>query len=124
MNFQTLKWMLESLVKTFKCPECFMEIKDINVDIIGAAWNTINIDVECPKCKKHSMIKSEVLLMDLKKVNIVKNKLEEIKWKLEWFRITSEESRYQIKDEEIINLNETLRKEHLQVEDLFGDNNK
>ena len=117
MNFQALKWMMDSLVKTFKCPECFAEVSDNNVDIIGAAWNTINIDIECPKCNRHSMIKSEVLLVDLKKINIVKEKLEQIKWKLGWINFNNNKNF--INDWEIVNLNQDLKKKNLSVKDLF-----
>ena len=123
MNFQALKWMIDSLVKTFKCPECFAEVHDDSVDIIGAAWNTINIDIECPKCNRHSMIKSEVLMVDLRKVDLVKNKLEQIKTKLESLNLESGTSKLKttsIKDKEIIELNKTLKKKNLGVSDLFS----
>jgi hypothetical protein len=34
MNFQSIKSMIESLVKTYKCPECSEWITETNVDII------------------------------------------------------------------------------------------
>jgi endogenous inhibitor of DNA gyrase (YacG/DUF329 family) len=71
--------MIDSLVKTYKCPECGNEVNDNNVDVIGAAGTTINIDVECPGCGKHSMIKSEVMSLDLTNQNITAEKLQQIK---------------------------------------------
>ena len=79
MNFKALKWMIDSLVKTYKCPECGNEVNDNNVDVIWAAGTTINIDVECPQCWKHSMIKSEVMSLDLSNSNITAEKLQQIK---------------------------------------------
>ena len=65
MNFQALKWMITSLTSNFNCKECSSKVSEENVEIVWAAWNTINLDVTCPQCWKHSMIKSEVLSVDL-----------------------------------------------------------
>jgi hypothetical protein len=35
------------------------------MDIIGAAGNTINVEIECDKCKKHTMIKAEIAQVDV-----------------------------------------------------------
>lgn len=134
MNFKALKWMIESLVKTYKCPECAAEVSDNNVDVIGAAGSTINIDVECPNCGKHSMIKSEVVSLDLSKSNITPQQLQALQQRLAKVSpnvraevIISDEDINQktvesIKDEEIINLNNQLKSEDLNVSDLFDDN--
>ena len=142
MNFKALKWMIDSLVKTYKCPECGNEVNDNNVDVIGAAGTTINIDVECPGCGKHSMIKSEVMSLDLTNQNITPDKLQQIKetlgkltWniKAEFIDGTNEESKKiseakkqekAIKDKEIVNLNSELKQEELNVEDLLGGDDK
>ena len=142
MNFKALKWMIDSLVKTYKCPECGNEVNDNNVDVIGAAGTTINIDVECPGCGKHSMIKSEVMSLDLTNQNITPDKLQQIKEtlgklngniKAEFIDDTNEESiklaeakkqEKSIKDKEIVNLNSELKQEELNVEDLLWDDIK
>ena len=134
--------MIDSLVKTYKCPECGNEVNDNNVDVIGAAGTTINIDVECPGCGKHSMIKSEVMSLDLTNQNITPDKLQQIKEtlgklngniKTEFIDGNSEESiklaeakkqEKAIKDKEIVNLNSELKQEELNVEDLLGDDDK
>lgn len=124
MNFQSLKSMIDSLVKTYKCPECNTEVSEENVDIIWAAGSTINIDVECPKCKKHSMVRTEVLAIDLTNPNIAKDKLQLIKWALnEIKRKKKAEKTWEIiKDSDIVNLNKTLQNEtSLSVDDLFNN---
>ena len=85
MNFQSLKWMIDSIVQSYKCPECNVWVNDWNIDIIWAAWTTINIDIECPNCWKHSMIKTEVLSINLSNQGISSENLNKIKQSLlEW----------------------------------------
>ena len=122
MNFQSLKWMIDSIVKSYKCPECNVWVNDWNIDIIWAAWTTINIDIECPNCWKHSMIKTEVLSINLSNQSISSENLNKIKQSLlEWnWRLISNQKR--INDNEIINLNENLRKNWLNVSDLLWEN--
>ncbi len=135
MNFKALKWMIDSLVKTYKCPECAAEVDDNNVDVIGAAGTTINIDVECPNCGKHSMIKSEVVSLDLSKSNISPEQLVELQKRLtkanpniraeivqSWEQKEIIKNLNSIKDEEIVDLNNQLKSEELNVSDLFDDN--
>jgi len=142
MNFKALKWMIDSLVKSYKCPECWNEVNDNNVDVIGAAGTTVNIDIECPSCGKHSMIKSEVMSLDLTQSNLTPDKIAMIKdtlWKLngnmkadlivenneEAERIAKEKKAEKaIKDKEIVKLNTELKQDALNVEDLFWDEEK
>lgn len=56
--------MMDNLVKNHRCPMCQSSIADENIDIIGAAGTTLNIDVECPKCQKHTMIRAEIAQID------------------------------------------------------------
>lgn len=139
MNFKALKWMIDSLVKTYKCPECGNEVNDNNVDVIGAAGTTINIDVECPSCGKHSMIKSEVMSLDLTNWSMTPDKLQKIKETLgqlngsiktefiEWNLKEANEikknkkSLLSIKDNEIVELNSELKQEELNVLDFLWD---
>ena len=122
MNFQSLKWMIDSIVQSYKCPECNVWVNDWNIDIIWAAWTTINIDIECPNCWKHSMIKTEVLSINLSNQSISSENLNKIKQSLlEWnWRLISNQKR--INDNEIVNLNENLRKNWLNVSDLLWGN--
>jgi len=112
--------MIDSLVKSYKCPECSEWVNDGNVDIMWAAWTTINIDIMCENCWKHSMIKTEILSIDLSKNGI---NLDNI-WKLKdtlvnsWKLISNKQS---IKDEQIVDLNKDLKKRKLNVTDLLWD---
>ncbi len=126
MNYKTLKWMLESLVKVYKCPMCNAEINENNVDIVWAAWNTVNIDIECQNCKKHSMIKAEINSINLIPLNLwdtwvewLKKSLEDIKWKMLTDNNTSNTDK--ITDTEIVKLNKILKNTNLNAQDLFND---
>ncbi len=119
MNFQSIKWMIESLTKSYKCPECSEWITDANIDIMWAAWTTINIDIECFNCWKHSMIKTEILALDLTNKGISKENIEKLKntlLKASWVKWLSTRK---INDEEIIWLNRDLKKWKLNVSDLL-----
>ena len=81
MNFGMLKNMVENLVQTYKCPFCGSQnISEKQIDIVGAAGNTVNIDMLCPSCERHFMAKTEVMQMDLG--NFSPEKLEQIQQSL------------------------------------------
>lgn len=130
MNFQTLKWMIESLVKSYKCPMCTSGVSEGDVSIIWAAGNTVNIDVTCGSCNKHSMVKIEVMWIDLTKHDAPAEMLQELKSRFRNMQpsaeVMSEDVIIQdpIKDENIMDLNKDLKLKNLSVKDLFGDNNK
>ena len=66
MNFGMLKNMVENLVSAYKCPFCGgKNMSEQHIDIVGAAGNTVNIDMHCPSCNKHFMAKTEMVQMDL-----------------------------------------------------------
>ena len=119
MNYQSIKWMIESLIQSYECPECSYWIEDNSIEIIWAAWSTINMDILCINCWKHSIVKSEVLSIDLTKQNISPENLEKLKntllktnWKQKINQVT-------IKDEEIVGLNKNLNKNWLNVSELL-----
>ena len=111
MNYQALKSMIESLIKSYKCNECGSNITEENIDIVWAAWNNVNIDIECPNCKKHAMVKSQVMQIDINNIKWLKNSLLNLKNKIET----------PIKDEEMIKLSKDLKNRNLNVKDLFND---
>ena len=121
MNFQSLKWMIESLVKSYKCPECQNWVTDANIDIIWAAWTTINIDIECSNCWKHSMVKTEVLSIDLTGKKISPENIEKLKQSFLKNGSQIIQTKKIINDTEIIDLNKDLRKSKLNVSDLLWD---
>ncbi len=123
MNFWALKWLVENVVANYKCPECNSEINDSNIDVVWAAWTTVNIDIECSNCWKHSMIKSEVMTFDLSKMPLDEEKIEWLKkelWTLKWKLLINNWKKL-IKDEEIVDLNKNLKKSNLNVSELFWD---
>ena len=121
MNYQSLKWMIESIIKNYKCPQCSNSVVDTNIDIIWAAWNTINIDIECSNCWKHSMIKTEVLSIDLTNKNVSIDNIKKIKQRFSKNNVNLIWWNKSIKDTEIVDLNKNLRKEKLNVSDLFWE---
>ncbi|MDD2871016.1 MAG: hypothetical protein PHS49_03420 [Candidatus Gracilibacteria bacterium] len=123
MNYQSLKGMIESIINSYKCPECSTLVNESNIDIIGAAGSTINIDIECYGCGKHSMIKTEVLSLDLTNKGLSKENIEKLKNTLLGLRPNIVTKQTRIKDEEIIDLNRDLQKKSLNVAELLGDNN-
>ncbi|MDD3302668.1 MAG: hypothetical protein PHN31_03855 [Candidatus Gracilibacteria bacterium] len=108
MKYKILKGMLESFVKVYKCPMCNTEINENDVDIVGAAGNTLNINIECNKCKKSSMIKAEINNINLFPLNMNQEQINGISNKGE--RIT---------DTEITDLNKKLKNSKLNASDLF-----
>jgi len=131
MNYSTLKAMIESLIQGYSCPSCnHSSISEQNIDIVGAAGNTVNIDMKCPSCSKHYMARMEVVGLDLSnknqsshdkitnmKVGIdsIKNALNNIKET----RSSTESSEDSIKDDAIVDLSRDLRNKKFSVSDLF-----
>jgi len=117
MNYKALKWMIDNLTKTYACPECNSEVDEWSVDIIWAAWTTINIDIECVNCWKHSMIKSEVITLDLSQIQNIPW-IQGAIWNIVP-QIAQIDPKLLIKDEQIVELNKDLKKTNIWVEDLF-----
>lgn len=126
MNYQTLKWMIENLIQSYKCPMCQSPVSETSVDIIGAAGTTINIDIECPACKKHSMIRAEVAQLDVSNISLAKDKINKIQsllnqiknpqaWNVNGKHIIKET----INDTEIVNLSKDLKNRKITASDLF-----
>jgi len=129
-----LKNMVDNLITAYSCPFCGSKnISEQNIDIIGAAWNTVNIDMECPSCKKHFMAKTEVVQVNASNINTetlkkLQNSLLALKWKIGWditlgwqvLKNNDSSKKVLLRDEEIISLQKELKeKKILKVEDLF-----
>lgn len=126
--------MVENIVSSYKCPFCnSTEISEKHIDIVWAAGNTVNIDMQCPSCNKHFMAKTEVMYMEVgnisaDKIMKLQQSLLALKWKLgdnidissdiESENISDLEA---IKDEDIVDLNTQMRKDNISVEDLFKE---
>ncbi len=122
--------MVENLVSSYKCPFCGgKDISEKNIDIVGAAGNTVNIDMHCPSCQKHFMAKTEVMQMELgnvssEKLAQIQKSLMALKWKL-WGNIEIESElpdEATIKDENIIEIQKNMQKDDFDLNDLFGEN--
>ena len=138
MNFQALKWMIDSLVQTYSCPDCSSAVTEDFVEIMWTAGENINIDIQCPKCNKHSMVRAQMLALEIPIQDIkikaeeinsqitksMQNKLEEIekyKWHIEDMKSSSEDKSHLIKDDQIIELNKNLKSNNISMSELFGN---
>lgn len=119
MNFQSLKWMMDSIINSYKCPECTNQINESNIDIMWAAWTTINIDIECFNCGKHSMMKTEILAIDLSKNWISAENFEKLKETIWAIKPQLKQNIVKINDAEIVWLNKDLNQNWLNVSDLL-----
>lgn len=115
--------MIDSLVSTYKCPECWEAANENNVDIIGAAWSTINIDIHCTGCDKHAMIKSEVVAIDVNQADITPDKIALLKGVLESIQSKKDtkalDQKNAIKDEVIVSMHKDLKEENISISDLL-----
>ncbi len=110
MIYEAMKWLVEWLVDSYKC-ECGSWVSEKNIDIVGAAWNTVNFDLVCPKCGKHWIVKSQIMIIN----QDMKDSIENIKEKLIW-----NNSSKQISDIQITNLRKDLKEKQINVSDLFS----
>lgn len=121
MNYNVFKTLVDVLVKTYKCPNCQAEINENSIDIVGAAGTTINVDIACPTCKRHSIIKAEATQVNANMMNFWENpSIESIKKSLSSLIAKNKKVENPIKDEDIVNLNKDFKNPELTIEDLFG----
>lgn len=105
MNYQMLKLIIEMVLKTFSCPECWSKISEKDIEIVWISWSGVNLEISCPNCKKHTLIKSQVAQVPFFNKDI---------W--EWaFKKQSI-----ITDKEVVNLSKILKKKNLNADELFG----
>ena len=114
MIYEAMKGLVEWLVTSYKC-ECGSNVWEKNIDIVWAAWNTVNFDIICPNCEKHWMVKSQIVMLDSNWLNEIQHAVENIKEKL-WQDIKTK----QISDTEIVNLWKDLNNKQINVSDLFN----
>jgi predicted RNA-binding Zn-ribbon protein involved in translation (DUF1610 family) len=116
MIYSTLKSLVDWLKTNYKCPDCGETINESSIDIVWAAWNTVNFDIECPKCHKHWIVKSQLMMVDLDWISEIKHSIENIKNKL----INDREVEVKITDNEIISLDKDLKNNKVNASDLFA----
>lgn len=116
MNYKILLNIVDSIIWHFKCPDCSSSIDKDDLEILWTSWWSLNAEVICKKCSRHTYIKAELnkfpvfnnWLINKEQVEIIKNKIEQ------------EKSKNKIDDEQILSLRETLLKnENLSVWDIF-----
>ncbi len=113
MNFQALEWLIESVVSQYNCESCKNKVEKKDINIKQIEWAVVLLEVNCSKCNLKTLIKSEVVSLDLTKY-LSKEELWVIKKSLD-----SSKNKISIKDEQIVELNKDLKKENLEVWDLF-----
>ena len=114
MIYQALKWLVDWLKTSYKCPDCNEWVSESDIDIVGAAWNTVNFDIICHKCGKHWIVKSQLVMLDANGLSEMKHSIENIKNKLNPSSTTT-----QIADTEIVSLDKELKEKQINVSDLF-----
>ena len=126
MNFPAILGVIESLTKTYTCPDCWKNVWEQWFDLVWAAWSTLNINVLCDNCKKLSIIRTDVkqIWVDISNVKDMKEKIKEIKeWldnankKISEIKLSGDNK---IKEEDILDLNKKIKK-RLDVSELFSD---
>ena len=115
MKFAAWYWLIISLLECYLCPHCWAKVDKRSISIKSIDWNSVTLDIFCKVCKKNSIIKSEIVSIDLTKylnqhqLGILKNTLDKEKIKTE-----------NISDSEIVRLDKDLKKENVNVSDLFN----
>lgn len=113
MNFEALELLVRSIVSNYKCDNCSNQVSKKDIKLIWLDWNKAVLEVKCNTCQRVAVIKSEIMSIDMTKNDLFNNKLTIIK--------NSMNKREQIKDSLIIQLDKDLKKEKLNVEDLFKE---
>jgi len=108
MIYKALQWLVEWLKDTYKCPECKHAISETDIDIIWAAWTSVNFNIICPKCWKSWIVQSQLMTIDVKWIEQIQNSIENIT------------KTNKITDNEITSLDKDLKTKQINVSDLFN----
>ena len=88
MNFEALNWLINSILDWYLCPHCWAKVDKRNINIKNIDWNAVTLDIFCKVCKKNSIVKSEIVSIDLAKhlneqqLGVLKNTLNKGKLKI------------------------------------------
>lgn len=122
MNYEALKLLIKSLVWNFKCVTCTWSIEEKDIFLLSIEWQKVVLEVLCPNCLKKSLIKSEVMSVDLTKSTLSKEQIVMLKNTIENNNsLKIRNSQNSINDNLIIELNKDLKKEKLNAIDLFNN---
>lgn len=132
MNYQMLKSIIDSLVQNFRCPDCETQVTEKDVEIVWAAWKTVNIDIWCPKCSKHTMVKAEVSSLNIWNLPIwdkesmdklrqeLIQKISTLKW-ISWvWEVKMKNKEIWIDEKQIMDLRKKLKWENISASDFFS----
>lgn len=113
MNYLILKSIVDATLSGFSCRNCGASATDKDIQILGTAGNALNLEITCPECKTSGVLKAEVnVLSPQGPAN------QEAQAFFESLKKSALQSQGGIRDEDILAIRETLKK-NLTVEDLF-----
>jgi len=115
MNYIILKWIIDATIANFKCKDCGSWIVEWNINILGSAGNSVNLEVICPNCKTQWVIKAEIGLVNNA---VTPDTLINLKNTIAWMKWVGQDWIEAIKDSDIMNVRENL-KNCSSIEDLF-----
>lgn len=118
MQYRALQWFIKTIVQNYICPYCNKHVSEDVIDVVWTAGNTLDLDIECKGCGKHSMIKSEIVSIDINELPVSPEQLSQIKATMKKISAPKKEKKT-IKDESIVTLNSELRKKNVSIWDLF-----
>lgn len=118
MNYEALQLLIKSLLNNFKCDSCKTWITTKDINIISIEWKRVNLNINCRNCKKSMLVKSEVIWLDLSKMNLTSSQMSMIKNSID-IKNARKTANNHIKDDIINKLSENLRKENFNVNDLL-----
>lgn len=121
MNFLILKSIIEATIINFRCKDCWSGIVEWNLNILGTAGNSINMEVICPGCRTQWLIKAEIGLVNQMQMNnpdMMSNIKNTIKW-IGQNVVSTGVSSDAIKDADILSIRENI-KNSTSIEDLFN----
>lgn len=119
MNFLILKSIIEATIINFRCKDCWSGIVEWNLNILGTAGNSINMEVICPSCRAQWVIKAEIgLVNQLNNPDILSNIKNTIKW-IGQDVVPTNSTVDSIKDADILSIRENI-KNSTSIEDLFN----
>lgn len=112
MNFEAFEWVIRNIIENYKCKTCFSKSNKREIFIKWISWNVVSIEIICQKCWNKTSMQTEVISIDLTK-HLNEKQLEDLKEN--FFKLNSEA----ISDKDIVNLDKDLKKENINVKDLF-----
>lgn len=118
MNYEAFQLLVKSLLNNFKCDSCKEWITQSDINIMSVEWRKITLNINCKKCKKTMLVKSEVIWIDLSKMNLTSSQISMIKNSIK-VKNDRNIANTKIREKSINDLGENLKKDSLNAADLF-----